>query len=275
MGYDRDMATVDENILMWEVTYPWSHEGDDWSENWGTARAEWFGCVLPRVFPFLKGRILEIAPGHGRWTQFLQAHCDSLIGIDLTPSCIERCTQRFAQNPKLEFQVNDGLSFPMIEDASIDFAFSFDSLVHAESDVMSSYAHELARVLKPGGVAFLHHSNLDAIRRSSLLYEVRKTRMRLSRLPFTTPSWRAASMSAKKMRAFVKDSGMMCVQQEIIPWGLPLFQSNRRSYWMWMIDCMSTIVNKPGNQCHVFKNPRFMEAAADIKRISSLGVAGI
>jgi hypothetical protein len=64
----------------------------------------------------------------------------------------------------------------MIENGSIDFAFSFDSLVHAESDVMSSYAHELARVLKPGGVAFLHHSNLDAVRRRSVLYEVRRAR---------------------------------------------------------------------------------------------------
>jgi hypothetical protein len=33
---------------------------------------------------------------------------------------------------KPEFKVNDGLSFPMIENGSIDFAFSFDSLVPAE-----------------------------------------------------------------------------------------------------------------------------------------------
>jgi len=82
-------------------------------------------------------------------------------------------------------------------------------------------------------------------------------------------------MSAKKMREFVKDAGMTCVQQEIIPWGPPLIQTRRKSYWLWMIDCMSTIVNKPGNQCNVFTNPRFMEEAAAVKRISSLGVAGI
>ena len=269
------MTSIAENRQVWDGSHCWSQAGDEWSECWGTAHAQWFGCLLPRVFPFLKGRILEIAPGHGRWTQFLQAHCASLIGIDLAQACIDQCTQRFRQYPNLEFKVNDGLTFPMIENESIDFAFSFDSLVHAESDVMSSYANELARVLKPGGVAFLHHSNLDAVRRRSVLYEVRRVKRWLSRLPFTTPHWRAPSMSAEKMRTFVEDAGMMCVQQEIVPWGPPDMQMYRRSYWPWMIDCMSMIVNKPGNQCHVVRNPRFMEEAGAIKRISSLRAAGI
>ena len=77
------------------------------------------------------------------------------------------------------------------------------------------------------------------------------------------------------MRTFVEDAGMMCVQQEIVPWGPPDIQMYRRSYWPWMIDCMSMIINKPGNQCHVVRNPRFMEEAEAIKRISSLRAAGI
>ncbi len=140
-------------------------------------------CLLPRVFPFLKGRILEIAPAGGRWTQFLQAHCASLIGVDLAQSCVEKCTERFRHYPNLEFKVNDGLTFPMVEDRSIDFAFSFDLLVHVESDVMSSYANELARVLKPGAVAFIQHSNLDAFRRSAM-HQLLRIKRRLLRLPF-------------------------------------------------------------------------------------------
>ena len=70
-------------------------------------------------------------------------------------------------------------------------------------------------MLKPGGVAFLHHSNLDAIRRRSVMYKVRWLIMRLSRTPVTNPHWRASSMSAEKMRTFVEGAGMMCVQQEI------------------------------------------------------------
>ena len=261
------MPSISRNKEAWQRTWDWSQDGDEWSEPWGTAHAQWVGCVLPRIFPFLNGRILEIAPGHGRWTQFLQAYCESLIGIDLAEGCVERCAQRFSQYPNLEFKVNDGLTFPMIENGSIDFAFSFDSLVHAESAVLSSYVNELARVLKPNGVAFLHHSNLGAVRRS-VLYKVRRLKRALLHFTFAHPNreWRAPSMSAEKMRTFVKDAGMMCVQQEIIPWA---------TGWPWMIDCMSTIVNTPGDQCHVLKNPRFMEEVAAIKRISSLRAGDI
>ncbi|MFZ0680588.1 class I SAM-dependent methyltransferase [Candidatus Binatus sp.] len=253
------MATISENKLMWDGAHDWSKSGDEWSEPWGTAQAQWVGCLLPRVFPFLKGRMLEIGSGHGRWTQFLQGRCSSLIGIDLVPTCIERCTQRFAQDRNLEFHVNDGLTFPMVENESIDFAFSFDSLVHAESDVMRSYTKELARVLKPGAVAFLHHSNLAAVHQS-VLFKPWRVKLRLSRVPYYNLHWRAASMSAEKLRGFVQESGMSCVQQEMVPWGTS----------SWMTDCLSTIINSPSIQCRVIGNPRFMEEAAAIKRISSL-----
>ena len=42
-----------------------------------------------------------------------------------------------------------------------------------------------------------------------------------------------------------------------------------------MIDCMSTIVNSRWQSMPCFRNPRFMEEAAAIKRISSLRAAGI
>lgn len=45
-------------------------------------------------------------------------------------------------------------------DDSIDLAFSFDSLVHAEQDVLAGYLSVFATKLKPGGTAVLHHSNL-------------------------------------------------------------------------------------------------------------------
>jgi Methyltransferase domain len=49
----------------------------------------------------------------------------------------------------------------MVPDQSIDFVFSYDSLVHADTEVLSAYLSEVARVLTPTGAAFLHHSNLS------------------------------------------------------------------------------------------------------------------
>jgi SAM-dependent methyltransferase len=250
------MPSIEENKRTWEKSYEWSQEGDEWSGAWGSPVAQWEGCLYPRVFPFLTGRILEIAPGHGRWTQFLQAYCSSLVAVDLSSACIEKCTRRFERFAHLEFHVNDGRTLPMVGDASIDFAFSFDSLVHVEADAIASYMNELARVLKPGAVAFIHHSNLGGIRRS--LWN--KLRRRMSGIPFDQ-HWRATSMSADRMRAIVVESGMSCVQQEAIPWG---------NGWPELIDCITTIVNSRGRSSILIENLRFMQEAAAVKRISSI-----
>jgi hypothetical protein len=56
----------------------------------------------------------------------------------------------------------------MIADRSIDLALSFDSLVHAEADVLSSYLAQLATKLRSDGVAFIHHSNFGECARSGV-----------------------------------------------------------------------------------------------------------
>jgi hypothetical protein len=93
----------------------------------------------------------------------------------------------------------------MVANNSIDLAFSFDSLVHAEQDVMSGYLAELSRVLAAEGVAFLHHSNMGA-------YE-----------PGTYDSdaihWRATSVSATLIERLARSVGLSCISQETVAWG--------------------------------------------------------
>ena len=114
-----------------------------------------------RVRPFLPtGTICEIAPGYGRWTQYLLGECDQYVGVDLASRCVDACRERFSSFDHARFEVNDGRSLPMLESDSVDFVFSFDSLVHVEADVIAQYLVELARVLRRDGIAWLHHSNL-------------------------------------------------------------------------------------------------------------------
>jgi ubiquinone/menaquinone biosynthesis C-methylase UbiE len=248
------MPTLAENRTLWDASDNWQEE--NWSEAWSTPQAQWAGCLYPRIFPFLKGRILEIAPGRGRWTQFLRDHCTSLIGVDLVAECVSECRIKFKSDPRLQFEVGDGRKLNMIADASIDFAFSFDSLVHAEAEILESYASELARVLKPNAAAFLHHSNLATLSERSVWDKLKR---RWLGVPFYDHS-RAYSMSAKAMRQFAERVGMSCAQQELVPW---------YDYSV-LIDCMSTIINAPNHPCVIIENRRFMEEAATIKRISEL-----
>jgi SAM-dependent methyltransferase len=200
------MPDLHENAAYWNGGFHWRHGGDEWSNWWGGPGPEWSVTVYPRIKEFLPvERLLEIAPGYGRWTEFLRHHCEELIGIDLSEQCVEACRHRFWSDPKLSFQVNDGKSLRAVEDGTVEFVFSFDSLVHAELDVMDAYLPELARVLSDDGVAFLHHSNMGA-------YAPEEVGGRI-------PHWRGGSVSAESVAQSAADAGLVCFKQELITWG--------------------------------------------------------
>src|SRR4051812_13818536 len=131
------MADVATNRALWSGGYDWSKRGEEWSAWIGGSRNHWSMVILPRIHAYLPAStILEIAPGFGRWTQYLLGHCDRLIGVDLSEECVESCRARFADAPHAEFHVNDGRTLDDVEPGSVDFAFSHDSLVHVETDVV-------------------------------------------------------------------------------------------------------------------------------------------
>jgi ubiquinone/menaquinone biosynthesis C-methylase UbiE len=82
--------------------------------------------VVPRIEPFLDVEtILDIGPGHGRWTQFLRHRCRRLIVVDISPRCIDVCRKRFPESTNIEYCVNDGMSLAIAPDNSVDFIFSW------------------------------------------------------------------------------------------------------------------------------------------------------
>ena len=109
------MPTVEQNFSLWNEEHDWPLSGDEWSKSWGGAQAQWHGCILPRISPFIPAaNILELAPGHGRWTQFLQAYATSSLAlVDLAPRCIAACRSRFSGLEHLRYHVNDGRSLDM------------------------------------------------------------------------------------------------------------------------------------------------------------------
>ena len=115
--------------------YEWIAAGEEWSEPWGGSAPQWFGSILPRIQACLPANtILEIASGFGRWSYYLKKHCCHLHLVDPAADCIEACQRRFASDAHLSYHINDGRSLKMISNGSIDFAFSFDSLVHADAE---------------------------------------------------------------------------------------------------------------------------------------------
>jgi ubiquinone/menaquinone biosynthesis C-methylase UbiE len=260
------MPDVETNRSRWDGAYAWSEGGgEEWSEAWGGADAQWHSTLLPRLRRFLPAHsILEIAPGYGRWTPYLLDHCERYAGVDLSAECVDACRRRFAEVDHAQFHVGDGRSLTSIDDASIEFAFSFDSLVHVEQDVIGAYLKELDRVLTADGVAFLHHSNLAACRPvvRPLRLALRAAERMLDRETPGFDHWRGTSVSARRFEQLAEDAGLACAGQEIVNW-----LGGR------MIDCMS-LVTRPGSRWQrpntVVHNPYFMAEAASSARAARL-----
>ncbi len=243
------MPTVEWNFQTWNETYDWSHTGEEWSTAWGGFQSQWYGAIMPRIHHLLprQGTILEIAPGFGRWTQYLRLYCRALIGVDLSAQCVAACRQRFAGIPHLAFHQNNGRSLDVIEPGRVDFAFSFDSLVHVTGDVLADYITESASRLTPDGAAFFHHSNLGEWRddvtsgalRSDLTY------------------CRDSSVTGAAVADMVKASGMYLVSQEYINWG----EADPK----YLIDCLTVFSRKPRAAApRIVRNSFFMQEASDI-----------
>jgi SAM-dependent methyltransferase len=159
------MPSVQWNADTWGELHTWDRDGDEWSgmaEHCGQPYGEWKESLVETfVLPYLGSDVdvLEIAPGHGRWTQTIVSVARSVTLVDLNPACIQACRDRFQGLSNVAYYVNDGRSIPTVPDSSVDFVWSFDSFVHMEPDVVDAYLGEFARVLRPGGRFVIHHAD--------------------------------------------------------------------------------------------------------------------
>jgi SAM-dependent methyltransferase len=240
------MPDVSWNLATWGNIRNWDLGGEEWSASWGSSESQWFGSLYPRIHRLLPARsIMEIAPGFGRWTRFLLPLCQNYIGVDLSSICVSHCQRAFDIVKYARFIENDGYSLKEVAASSIDFVFSFDSLVHAEFDVFESYIPQILRQLTPTGAAFLHHSNLAYFNAPTVVES----------------AGRSLSVSADKVAELIRGCGGRVLIQEMINWHdtaqlrdcMTIFMRRESTFE----DCQSGAIR--------LINPRFMDEATLIK----------
>ena len=263
------MGSLDEIYHFWNNVYDWSrYQGDEWSARWGGADMQWYWEIYPRIRRHLPAStILEIGPGHGRFSEYLKPFCQSLILVDISERCIHACKERLGEDGVV-YKVGDGLTLTGVKNASVDFCFSFESLVQSDTGVLEANLAEVARVLSTDGFAFLHHSNLGAF---PLYFRFKDLVPKKLRRPLKRRGWldydemRAPGVTADWFERAVLKAGLHCHTQELIPWG------GKR-----LIDCISVIGKQPpprGNK--VVENPNFTKRAYEIQRLSWLYGEGV
>jgi SAM-dependent methyltransferase len=98
---------------------------------------------------------LDVGCGVGFTDRFLVDDFSSVIGVDITDGVIARAA---AANPKASYRLYDGRTIPLA-DASVDVAFAINVVHHVPPPSWGEFAAEMARVLRPGGIAALFEHN--------------------------------------------------------------------------------------------------------------------
>jgi SAM-dependent methyltransferase len=153
--------------------YP--HYGDQWGDPSVTGlRYVWQKLRLGRKLPGNLAKIrrrylepyvgadvvaLEIGAGGGRWTRYLLRAREVVI-VELNGEFFQYLEDRFPEaREKLRFHETSGYEMGAVDDASVDFVFSFGTFVHIDPDGIDAYLGEIRRILRPGGIATIHYGD--------------------------------------------------------------------------------------------------------------------
>lgn len=144
---------------LWRSTYKYGYYwpgGTNQKNNIVTLIAEKY------LLPHLDGRrdlkIIELAPGGGRFTPELIRLSREMHLVDYNEACISICKERFQYYPNMQFYVNDGKSISIVPGDDFDLIACFDSMVHMAGSVIEKYIASFVHKLKVGGIVWLDHS---------------------------------------------------------------------------------------------------------------------
>jgi SAM-dependent methyltransferase len=205
---ESEVAEVAENWFNDEAYYEYAEKNVD--DFWKPSSA------FRLKFAHLDVRnVLELACGRGRHSWVMRDWGNRKTLVDIVPANIDFCRNRFRDNNDVSFLANDGKSLDPLPNEVFTSVFSYDAMVHFDHLVIYSYLLEIHRVLRPGGMALLHHSNYAANPGGK----------------YTLNSHWRNFMPPGLFYDYCLKAGLNIVEQTVIPWGEHQ-----------QIDCLSLIV---------------------------------
>jgi ubiquinone/menaquinone biosynthesis C-methylase UbiE len=162
------LENIEKNLELWDHSYKWVADGDEWQypANHAAVPYEvWKASVVSHLIaPYAKDAdVVEIAPGRGRWSELIIGICQHATLVDISSSCLEYCRKRFSGHRNVDYFLTTGTQLPKAASGTVDFVFSYDSFVHMSAEVIGAYLFEIARVLRIGGFAVIHHADVAEV----------------------------------------------------------------------------------------------------------------
>ncbi|HKP17644.1 MAG TPA: class I SAM-dependent methyltransferase [Gaiellaceae bacterium] len=153
------------------------------------------------------GLCVELGCGPGRMTAALAERFDQVLALDVSPAMLERA-RGSVQAGNVEFRAVSGESLDGVDAGVADAVVCYLVLQHVPSArVVRSYFREFARVLAPGGEAFVQIPVLTAaagrIRRA-----VRAPLLHLARRPERRAEFRGFRLTRAELDAALAEAGL-------------------------------------------------------------------
>lgn len=161
--------------------------------------------------PFLKKfqklnmeNVIELACGRGRHVPRYLHKAGKVTLVDILEENIAACRNRFQTEQNISYYRNNGYNLEKLASEEYTALFCYDAMVHFEMMDIYEYLKDIYRVLVPGGMAVLHHSNNTADYKASFA---------------NAPNGR--SFMSKELFAYLAyRAGFEVVEQEVIDWGV-------------------------------------------------------
>lgn len=152
-------------------------------------------------------KVVELACGRGRHVPQYIDKAGTIILVDILDKNINICKERFHNYNNVSFYKNEGDNLKLIQDNSCTSLFTYDAMVHFESIDIYNYLVDIYRILKRGGRALFHHSNLSTDYKLSFMSNELNGRSYMSMSLFAHFAYRA---------------GFKILEQHTISWnGMP------------------------------------------------------
>ena len=159
------------------------------------------------------GTCVEVGCGPSRMTAGLAERFDHVLAVDVSPAMLERA-RAGVPDERVEFRTVSGERLDGIEDAVADVLVCYLVLQHLpRRDLVLGYLVEFARVLEPGGEAFVQLPVLEAGMRARVWRSARSALVPLTSAlgPTRRPEFRGYRLTRREL-----DGGLVRAHLRIV-----------------------------------------------------------